>query len=270
MSRCRLIESQLLDRDPALGRFSLEAESGVEIPAFQAGQAFPVAFEGPEGLVQRWYAAATPPARLPRLEFLVADGGGRGSRDLFALQEGDPVWVGTAAGSFTLARTRARHLLLLAAGTGIAPYRAMLGQLREDAREGRVLPVTVALLHGARRGAGLAWREEFEELASRQPFRFVYLPCVSRSESDPDFDPEGTVAGRSAEAAARILGLASPSGAETSPTFPPTFDPEALAALLPAEDSAVFLCGSPAMIDDFEAVCADTPWAERLVFDRWW
>ncbi|RMH02807.1 MAG: hypothetical protein D6702_07710 [Planctomycetota bacterium] len=268
MTPAVLAESRRIHDLPGLGSFRLRPAAGTT-PAFQPGQALPVAWEEGGEVVQRWYSIASPPEQRDALDLLVVDakGGGRG---LFSLAPGDPVWFGRPSGRFTLDRTDCRHLAFLATGTGLAPYLSMLRHLRARAAAGAPVPVAVALFHGARRSVELAFRDELEGLAAEQPFRFVYLPCVSRPEEDPGFDPARTAAGRAAEAAARVLGLPSPSGGERRVTFPDAFDPDALAALLPEEDTAVYLCGNPAMIDAFDAACAGTPRQERLVFERWW
>ncbi len=264
-----LAESRLINDLPGLGAFRVEPADGGEVPEFSAGQATSVAFEQDGEVLTRWYSVASAPEQRDALDFLVVDAKGSG-QGLFALEPGAPVWFGNCVGKLTLERTDCRHLVLLGTGTGLAPYLSMLRHLKAQAEAGQPVPVAVALFHGARRGAELAFREELEALAKDQPFRFFYLPCVSRADEDADFDAALTTAGRADEAAAQVLGLPSPGGDERGVRFPAGFDAAALGAILPEGDTAIYLCGNPKMIDAFDAACADTARKPHLVFERWW
>ena len=110
---------------------------------------------------------------------------------------------------------RNRRDLLLATGTGVSPYRAMLPALIERMQQG----LEVVLLHGARTADELPYAGEFLALAAAQP-RFEYLPCVSRQWP---VDLPAACQGHVQEQLARLK-------------------PD------PAHDIA-YLCGNPAMID---------------------
>jgi ferredoxin-NADP reductase len=118
-----------------------------------------------------------------------------------------------------------RRYLLIATGTGVTPYRAMLPQLETQIRE---RGIEVVLLFGARTPAELLYGDEFRAFAERVPgFRFV--PCFSRElPADPHPDVRhGYVQ--------QFLG---------------EFGPDA------ASDIA-YLCGNPNMVDAcFEALKA--------------
>ncbi len=264
-----LAESRLVNGLPGLGAFRVKPADGGEVPDFAAGQATAVAFEQDGEVLTRYYSVASAPEQREAFDFLVVDAKGTG-KGLFALEPGAPVWFGSCAGKLTLERTDCRHLVLLGTGTGLAPYLSMLRHLKARAAAGQSVPVAVALFHGARRGAELAFREELEALAAEQPFRFFYLPCVSRADEEADFDAARTTAGRADEAAAQVLGLPSPGGDQRGVRFPEGFDAAALGAILPEDDTAIYLCGNPKMIDAFDAACDDTARKEHLVFERWW
>ena len=71
----------------------------------------------------------------------------------------------------------ARHLWLLATGTGIGPFVAMLKDPRTRVRFERV-----TLVHSVRTGAELGYREQIEQLCRQQPHCLRYLPAVTRED----------------------------------------------------------------------------------------
>jgi NAD(P)H-flavin reductase len=110
-----------------------------------------------------------------------------------------------------------RRYLLIATGTGVTPYRAMLPQLEALMAE---RGVEVVLLQGARTPGELLYGDDFRAFADTHPgFRFV--PCFSRElPADPHADVrQGYVQQQLAE-----------------------FVPD------PARDIA-YLCGNPNMVD---------------------
>lgn len=193
---------------------------------FQAGQFTLLAREDPQarrGHVKRAYSIASAPGEP--LEFFVVEvQGGALSPYLKSLKPGDPVWMGRrTTGRFTLARVPdAPVLWMLATGTGLAPYIAMLREEEVFKRFGRVV-----LLHGARYARCLAYRAELEAIARHRPLS--YVPVCSRE------DVYGALRGR---IPAR---LADGTVAEAAGV-----------ALDPGEHQ-VMLCGNPAMIDEMVA-----------------
>ncbi len=195
----------------------------VEAPVdpFQPGQFFQLALDREGELVRRSYSVASAPGA--QLEFyLTKVEGGALSPALFALREGDTVLVDrTARGFFTLEYVpKVRRLWLVATGTGLGPYIAML---RTEATFEHAEEIVV--VHGVRSHAQLGYRAELEELAAERALRDV--PGVSREEPR-----EGVLGGR--------ITAALSSGA---------LERAAGRTLNPA-DSHVLLCGNPAMIKD--------------------
>lgn len=253
----------------ALAFLRIEAAPGHSLPPFQAGQAAPVAFPAGDGTAVRWYSIASPPEEAEAWRLLVAgvDTPGGASRDLLALPPGTPLHVGTPAGGLTLDRAGGRrHLAFLAAGTGIAPFLSILAHLRRGGGSGP--PAGVTLWHGVRHARDLAAGEELDALAADAPFPFRWVPCVSRPEEDPGFDPGRMARGRADRVLAALLGL--PLEGASGTALPTAADPGELRALLPAGDTALYLCGHPGMIDGMLAAAAGTPWESAIVCEKWW
>lgn len=103
--------------------------------------------------------------------------GGAATALFEGMDDGDLVQASGPFGRFCLnpADTNRRYLLI-ATGTGVTPYRAMLPQLEALIRE---RGIEVVLLYGARSPVELLYGEDFRAFADRHPnFRFV--PCFSR------------------------------------------------------------------------------------------
>jgi ferredoxin-NADP reductase len=111
-----------------------------------------------------------------------------------------------------------RRYLLIATGTGVTPYRAMLPQLAAMIAE---RGIQVLLLQGARTPEELLYGDEFRAFADAHPANFRFVPCLSRglpAQPHPDVR-HGYVQ-----------------------QFLPEFAPDA------ATDIA-YLCGNPNMVD---------------------
>jgi ferredoxin-NADP reductase len=79
-----------------------------------------------------------------------------------------------------------RRYLLIATGTGVTPYRAMLPQLEALIAE---RGIEVVLLFGARTPAELLYGDEFRAFADAHPGHFRFVPCFSRElPADPHRD----------------------------------------------------------------------------------
>ncbi len=105
--------------------------------------------------------------------------GGPMSERLHAARVGDRFEMSHAQGFFTLTPPR-RNVLLVATGTGVAPFRSMLHDLETRAaaqEEG----ARVVLLLGARTAEELLYREEWDALAATWP-GFEFVPTLSRGD----------------------------------------------------------------------------------------
>ncbi|MDQ2701684.1 MAG: FAD-binding oxidoreductase [Pseudomonadota bacterium] len=70
-----------------------------------------------------------------------------------------------------------RRYLLVATGTGVTPYRAMLPRIEALIAE---RGIHVVLLQGARSPVELLYGDEFRAFADTHPENFRYVPCLSR------------------------------------------------------------------------------------------
>ncbi len=167
-----------------------DAVPPAEAPWFDAGQWILVGVHGEEEggggpELERPLSVASEPEERSFLEFLVRWAGGAVPGDPFPaalrrLRPGDRVRLGDRfEGRFTLEASLGedpRLKLLVAAGTGIAPFRSILRSLAR--RRGAKGLREMAVLHGARQPEELAIREELESLLGDAGA--VYLPTVSR------------------------------------------------------------------------------------------
>ncbi|MEG3641286.1 ferredoxin--NADP reductase [Magnetococcus sp. PR-3] len=154
---------------------------------------------------------------------------------LFALQEGDRLFLGkSASGFFTLDRVPpGQNILMISTGTGLAPYISMVRTMAL----GIGCPVTpIAVVHGASYSWDLGYRTELEGL-TRQCDHFRYVPVVSRPQDDKDW------AGRTGRLNEWVENK---KALEEACGFP----------LDPAH-THIFLCGNPGMVEFSEQYLVD-------------
>jgi ferredoxin-NADP reductase len=181
----RLAASHMLA--PAVRHMAFERADGQPF-AFVPGQFVQIHFHYADGKpTKRSYSVATigsgTPAPVDRIEIAVSYvEGGAATALLSNLAEGGTVDASGPYGRFCLmdADTNQRYLLV-ATGTGVTPYRAMLPRIRElTATRG----CTFALIYGARNESELLYGEEFEAFA-REVSGFTFHPCFSRVMRTP-------------------------------------------------------------------------------------
>ena len=100
------------------------------------------------------------------------------SNFLCDMKEGSEITCQGPFGNFIL-RPPMRETILIATGTGIAPFRSMLQWLFHD--EARHHNRQVWLVFGSRYEKDIYYHQEFLELAARDP-NFHYLPTLSRGD----------------------------------------------------------------------------------------
>ncbi len=265
----RLVGKTLVNGLDELAVFRVEALDG-EVPEFLAGQFTRLAWDYEGEVEMRTYSIQSEPEMRDVLEFYIVDTKfGLGTSHLFGFEPGKEVWIAKPVGKFTFERHFAPHITLVGSGTGIAPYIGMVRHLIAEHAAGRPIPESVSIWHGVRSSSELGFREELLELEKDAPFLFRYVPCVSRHHDEPDFETERVHRGRVNEILAKLLELKvseDPRGIE----FATGANIAELRTMVPEKDGLIMLCGNPAMIQAFEDVAAGTPWAEQMIFERWW
>jgi ferredoxin--NADP+ reductase len=165
---------------------------GWDIPPFKAGQYTVLGLPGsaprdplsdpedpppnPDKRIVRAYSAASAAESSEYLEFYITlVRSGALTPRLFALKPGDPIWLSPKmVGMFTLDQIpKDQNLILIATGTGLAPYMSML---RSHLQEVGTRHTTV--IHGARHSWDLGYRAELETM-QRLSNRFNYAPIIS-------------------------------------------------------------------------------------------
>ncbi len=212
----KLIESTEIA--PDVRHFVFEAPE-VETFPFVPGQFVSVNHIVNEKKITRAYSIASAPTESNRFELcldLIQEG--LLSPRLFAMQPGDTLEIRPPLGMFVL-RNPPRDSVLIATGTGIAPFRSILqARLNESSQK-------FTLVFGARHEGDLLYRREFEEMAGKYP-HFRFLPTLSR--------PPESWKGRSGYVQEHLK-----------------------EAIGERRDVDVFLCGMKAMVDDVRNILKD-------------
>ena len=184
-------------------------------------------------LVLRPYSISSTPLDREAIEFYLAlVPEGALTPRLWHMCPGDRVYLAPKCkGKFTLDDVPAdRDLVMIATGTGLAPFVSMLRTYRDTGRWRRAV-----LVHGTRLAADLGFRRELEQLVARDE-TVTYLPTCSREPTPSGkatdwYGLRGRVNAAIEQNAFRDL-----AGIDLSP-----------------DTCHVFLCGNPAMIDEVTA-----------------
>jgi NAD(P)H-flavin reductase len=209
----RLLESREIAPEVRHLVFQLE---DTESLAFVPGQFASLTADIDGSPITRAYSFAAPAEGI-RFELClnrVAEG--KLSPYLFGMRPGDQIQMTGPWGGFIF-RQPVEDSILVATGTGIVPFRAMLlDQLVRDSGH------QFTLIFGVRYERGLLYREEFEQL-TRDHANFHFWPTLSR--------PDASWTGRTGHVQAHL--------------FQATGE---------RRDINVFICGLKAMVDDVRAI----------------
>jgi len=138
----------------------------------------------PEKLIKRVYCIASSPANREFLEFYIAlVPGGTLSPRLFNLKIGDRIWLSPKiSGKFTYDDSQVpegANLVLLATGSGLAPFISMLSTYLSSQPKRKV-----AIIHGARHSWDLGYRSILMTLQHLRA-NVTYIPVISRPDQEP-------------------------------------------------------------------------------------
>ena len=130
-----------------------------------------------QGGVKRSYSIANAPDASGKLELHVrqVEGGAMSAYWFERARVDDLLRFEGPRGTFFLRDVAALDLVVLATGTGIAPIRAMLAELR--LREAAAQPRSLTLYWGGRRPAALYWQPPTDATALR------FVPVLSRADA---------------------------------------------------------------------------------------
>jgi ferredoxin--NADP+ reductase len=225
------------------------APDGWELPAFEPGQYAALGLPGsaprcrlserenppldPGKLIRRAYSIASSSQIHEYLEFYIrlVTSGALTPR-LFELNLGARLWLSPwTTGIFTLDQVPSdKDIVLVATGTGLAPYMSMLSSALPCASQRRF-----AVLHGADHSWDLGYRSELLTLQHLCP-NFLYVATINGPEHEPV--PWGGPTGYVQELWKQRV-VAKAWGFELAP-----------------ENTHVFLCGNPHMVRDMEELLA--------------
>ncbi len=167
---------------PNVRRFWLEKPADFD---FRAGQFLTMDLPIGEKRLQRWrsYSIANAPADED-LEFcIVRSASGEGSKYLFEeIAVGSEIKFKGPDGAFFLPEKIEANLVFICTGTGVAPFRSMILDLKN-----REIPTkNIHLIFGTRFESGILYRSEFENFQT-QLAGFQYDVALSRQ---PDWSGE--------------------------------------------------------------------------------
>ncbi|MEM6393532.1 MAG: ferredoxin--NADP reductase [Planctomycetota bacterium] len=209
-------------------------------------------------LVRRAYSIASAPRTKDHIEFFIVQvDDGQLTPSLFDLYPGDDLFMDPRIkGQFTLDPVPPdQTLVMVATGTGLAPYLSMYRQFK-DLPPGQRPWKHLVVLHGSRLAQDLGYHDELQTAAAHDP-SLTYLATTTR---EPDDSPWTGLRGR-----------------VTEHLHPDRFH-DLTGLPLDPQNTHVFLCGNPDMIDQAEAELTPLGFSTHtprnptgnLHFERYW
>lgn len=201
--------------------YSLMVDAPVD--SFRAGQFARLALEIDGEEVARPYSYVNAPDQRPLEFYFITVPEGPLTSRLVVLNPGDPILISPkASGMLTLSEIpESEHLWLLSTGTAVGPFLSIIRTQEPWHRFSRVI-----LVHAVRHAEELSYGDVIAQVRARQGGQFIYVPFVSRE--DTDFALRGRV-----PAAIRDGRLEARTGMTIS-----------------AQRSQVMVCGNPDMVED--------------------
>jgi ferredoxin/flavodoxin---NADP+ reductase len=229
---------------------------GWEIPDFEAGQFAVLYLPGsaircensqpdknevdPDKMIRRAYSIASSSKNKEYIEFYVTlVHSGELTPRLFELKPGDKVGMTPKfTGMFTMDKApKDANIILIATGTGVAPYMSMM---RSSALENPNRKI--AVLHGAYNSWDLGYSSELSLLQSIAP-NFTYIPTITETHDE-------------------IMSWGGEVGFVQEVWQSKKLE-EKWGKKLTPENTHVFLCGNPYMIDETIAILESEDFVEH-------
>lgn len=179
------------DLTPDLAILRMQPADGGPVPDFRAGQFVTLGIQFPDEdrMTYRAYSISSPPEEKRYFELYIKwttkPVMGKLTSALFGMKEGDTLYWRKPAGAFTIEDKKAdgtpdsRRLVLVASGTGLAPFISYVLHLKSIGSKREIV-----LLHGAKYAQELGYRDILEKMAGGDSLNFKYLPTVSRPDHE--------------------------------------------------------------------------------------
>jgi len=229
----RLVREEMLSERAQCKHLQFAAE-GMDRFDFKAGQFVSMVAPNSEGKqITRAYSIASGPNEGPHFDLcLNRVEGGFFSNHLCDMKEGDTVQFHGPHGLFVL-RNPLRDCIMIATGTGIAPFRSML-KTHLAAHPDQHF----TLIFGVRYERNIMYRDEFEMMAADHP-KFRFWPTLSR--------PDDSWAGRSGHVQTHLM-----------------------EAIGDRRDMDVYICGMKLMVDDVRARLKELGFDRKhIIFEKY-
>lgn len=246
ISRLQLPQARIVRREDFTDDlFLLWLEPEIEFD-FKPGQYITIGAGG----VERPYSIASAPYEpLIELfiEYVLPEHGGTLTPMLYAQHVGDVLTIRPKAKGLFTFRAGVRNHVMVGTVTGVAPFVSMVRQFVHD-REREVASVDsyrFFVMEGASHGDEFVYDREFLELSSTYPETIQFVCSVSRPWAERNAGWTGRTG--------RINLL---------------IEEYLEHWKLPREDTVIYLCGNPGMIDDAKARLIAGGW--RVVEERFW
>lgn len=144
---------------------------------FVPGQFVTLHVPSDSGFEERSYSIASHPDSRGQFELCISlNPEGKVTPILWDLKNGAALDYSGPHGSFTLRDAPGLEQVFVCTGTGVAPFRSMIANLREMG-----FPVPVYLIFGNRTEEDILYRDEFE-LLDGQFNNFHFIPVLSRGD----------------------------------------------------------------------------------------
>ena len=233
LPKAKLVERKDITEDLMI--IKLEPEDGVF--DFKPGQYCTL---GQEGVERAYSIVSAPYERLLEIFVELVPEGGLTPK-MWRLEVGDTLSIRPRAKGLFVMKEQFHHHFLLSTVTGVAPTISMIRQYLHQGGQGHYFYVIL----GASYQDELSYDRELSELASKHPDCIKFVATVSRPDEARNAGWKG--------ATGRVNAIAE--------EYLQYFDP-------PKDDTMVYACGHPGMIEDVKAKIPPKGW--KFKEERFW